>query len=130
MRDVSPQVVLCNGANLPQQWSQYEPLVLEYRESAGSAQNIKLALPDFVRTVFHLPDRILDLLEIAAYVFCADRLISRGGIANVEYHSWSRSFHFVIKVRDFKFWNTLDVKEKLKAALVFMSGDQSYSFTF
>lgn len=130
MKDVSPQVVLCNGADLPPQWAEYEPLILEYRETADSIQNVKLALPDFVRTVFHLPDRILDLLEIAAYIFSADRLVSRGAKTNVEYHSWSRSFHFAIKVRDFKFWNTLDVKEKLKAALVFMSGDRTYHFTF
>ena len=130
MKDVSPQVVLCNGADLPQQWAQYEPLVLEYREIADSIQNVKLALRDFVRTVLHLPDRVLDLLEIAAYVFCADRLIFRGRKDNLEYHSWSRSFYFAIKVRDFEFWNTLDVKEKLKAALVFMSGDRMYHFTF
>ena len=73
MKNASPRIVLCNGANLPKQWSQFEPLVLEYQESAGSSPNVKLALPDFVRGVFHLPNRILDLLEIAAYVFCADR---------------------------------------------------------
>lgn len=130
MRDVPPRVVLCNGADLPQQWAQYEPLILEYRDTADSIQNVKLALRDFVRAVLHLPDRVLDLLEIAAYVFCADRLISRGSKANLEYHSWSRSFHFAIKVRDFEFWNTPDVKEKLKAALVFMSGDRMYHFNF
>ena len=130
MRNVSPQIVLCNGANLPQQRVQCEPLILEYREGAGSTQNVRLALPDFVRSVDHLPGRILDLLEIAAYIFCADRLISRGGSANLEYHSWSRLFHFVVKVRDFDFWNAPTVKERLKDALAFMSGDQAYHFTF
>ena len=130
MTNVSPQIVLCNGADLPQQWAQYEPLILEYREDAGSIQNVKLPLSNFVRSVGHLPDRVLDLLEIATYVFCADRLILRGNKASVEYHSWSRSFHFAIKVRDLDFWNTIEVKEKLKEALVFMSGDQAYHFTF
>ena len=130
MKDASPKVVLCNGADLPKQWDQYEPLVLEYRESAGSAQNIRLPLSDFVRSVHHLPDRVLDLLEIAAYVFCADRLISRGSKANLEYHSWSRLFQFAIRVRDFEFWNTPSVKEKLKDILVFMSGDRMYHFVF
>ena len=54
---------------------------------------------------------------------------SRGSKDNVEYHSWSRLFHFAIKVRDFDFWNMPDVKEKLKEALVFMSGDRAYHFT-
>ena len=130
MKDVSPRVMLCNGADLPQHLSQYKTSVLEYRETADSGQNVKLALRDFVRTVLHLPNRVLDLLETAAYVFCADRLISRGSKSNLEYHSWSRSFHFAIKVRDFEFWNTFEVKEKLKAALLFMSGDRMYNFTF
>ena len=130
MKSVSPKVVLCNGADPPKQWNQYKPLILEYRESDRSAQNIKLTLPRFVRSVLHLPDRVLDLLEIAAYVFCADRLISRGSKAGLEYHSWSRLFQFAIKVRDFEFWNAPDVKEKLKDALVFMSGDRMYHFVF
>ena len=130
MRNAPPRIVLCNGADLPRQLAQSEPFVLEYRESAASSPNIKLALPDFVRDVSHLPSRILDLLEIAAYVFCADRLASRGRKDNVEYHSWPRLFHFVIKVRDFDFWDTHDVKEKLKEALTFMSGDRAYHFTF
>ena len=130
MKDVSPRIVLCNGADLPKQWARCEPLSLEYRESAGIVPNVKLALPDFVRGVNHLPKRILDLLEIAAYVFCADRRSSRGDKASVEYHSWGRTFHFEIKVRDFEFWNTLDIKEKLKEMLTFMAGDRAYHFSF
>ena len=130
MNNLSPRIVLCNGADLPKQWNQIEPLVLEYQEISGSSPNVKLALPDFVLGVFHLPNRILDLLEIAAYVFCADRQISRGDKAGMEYHSWSRLFHFVIKVRDFNFWNSPAIKERLKNTLVFMTGDRAYHFTF
>ena len=130
MKNCSPQIVLCNGADPPQQLDQSKLITLEYRDSVGSSPNVELALSDFVRDVLHLPDRILDLLEIAGYVFCADRLTYRGRKDSVEYHSWSRLFHFVIKVRDFEFWNTHDVKEKLKEALVFMSGDRAYHFTF
>ena len=114
----------------PRQLDQSNLIKLEHQESTGSSRNINLALPNFVLDVYHLPDRILDLLEIAAYVFCADRLTTRGSKHNVEYHSWSRLFHFVIKVRDFDFWNDHDVKEKLIGALVFMSGDRAYHFTF
>ena len=130
MKNVPPQIVLCNGANLPKQWAQYKPLVLEYREAVDRLRNIRLALPDFVQGVYHLPDRILDLLEIAAYVYCADRLVSRGNKANLESHNWARLFHFAIKVRDFDFWNSSAVKEGLKNAIRFMSGDRGYHFTF
>ena len=78
MTNASPQIILCNGADLPQQRIQREPLVLEYRKLTDDTPNVRLDLPNFVSSVFHLPNRILDLLEIAAYIFCADRLISRG----------------------------------------------------
>ena len=130
MRDVPPRIVLCNGADPPQQWAQDDNLVLEYREFPNKIPNVKLGLPSFIHYVSHFPDRILDLLEIAAYVFCADRLTSRGNKASVESHSWARSFYFVIKVRDFAFWDRADVKERLKETLVFMSGDQTYHFSF
>ena len=38
MRNVSPRIVLCNGADLPQQLAQYEPLILEYSGDANNAQ--------------------------------------------------------------------------------------------
>ena len=106
MKDGSPKIVLCNGAVLPNEIEKQNteaPLRLEYRSITDFEPNVKLALPDFVRDVFYLPHRILDLLEIAAYIFSADRLISRGYRDALEYHSWSRSFHFVVKVRDFDF---------------------------
>jgi hypothetical protein len=65
----------------------------------------------FVDQVYHLPDRILDLLELAAYVFAGDRAAHRGAKDAVEYHAWLRSMHFVVKVRDAGFWNQPSVKE-------------------
>ena len=130
MRSAPPQIVLCNGADLPKQWANSKPIILEFRESTGIDPNVRLELPNFVLDVFNLSDRTLDLLELAVYVYCADRLVSRGLKDNVEYHSWSRLFHFVIRVRDFEFWTTSDAKEKLKEALTFMSGDRAFHFTF
>ncbi|MGD8305922.1 MAG: 7-cyano-7-deazaguanine synthase, partial [Ignavibacteria bacterium] len=75
-------------------------------------------------------ERIKDLLEIAGYIFAADRKTSRGAKDAVEYHSWSRCFHFHFKVRDLDFWNLPDVKKVLSEALCFMTGDYSYEFTF
>jgi hypothetical protein len=133
MTDAAPQVVLCNGADMPEELGRQdinEPLRLEYRASVGGEQNVKVSLPDFVRGVFHLPDRILDLLEIAAYVFAADRRTSRGSKSALEYHRWARSFHFVVKVRDYEFWATSGARQKLIDALNFMTGDREYDFSF
>ena len=130
MNNVPPKIVLCNGADLPTQWADSQPLVLDYRESGDINPNIKLSLPNFVAGLLHLPSRVLDLLEIAAYVFSADRLIFRGSRAKLEYHSWSRTIYFAIRVRDFEFWDTPSVKERLKETLAFMSGDREFQFIF
>ena len=102
---------------------------LDYRDYSGSPI-VRIGLPDFVRGVFHLPDRNLDLLEIAAYVFAADRLTSRGDKIGVEYQSWSRRFHFVIRVRDYDFWKQPSVQAFLRDALKYVSGDLDFTFEF
>jgi len=93
-------------------------------------RNVRLKLPSFVDLVYHLPERILDLLEIAAYVFAADRSVSRGPKDALEFHAWPRAMRLVIRVRDVAFWSQQSVREKLAAALVFMTGDHEYIFQF
>lgn len=130
MKEALSRIILCNGAELPRQLEQTNYLVLEYQNKTDRTQNVKLALPDFVRNIYFLPDRILDLLEIASYVYCSDRLNSRGKKTVLEPHNWARTFHLEIKVRDYEFWENPEVKERLKDALIFMSGDKAYHFSF
>ena len=126
-----PVLVLCNRASPPDESSSDQSaLVLDYQDREGVLANVKLGLPNFVRDVYHLPDRTLDLLELAAYVYCADRMSSRGPKVAVEYQAWARSFHFVVKVRDHTFWSQSDVSACLSRALQFMTGDREYSFSF
>ena len=120
---------LCNGESLPDDMDGVPGTALDYRPQIGNA-NVRLGLPDFVQSVYHLPDRFLDLLEIAAYVFAGDRLTLRGSKNTVEYHSWARNLHYVMRVRDHAFWSRSDVQDALRAVLLFMTGDQSYDFTF
>jgi hypothetical protein len=119
--------IFCNGAKPAGRRKPKGAVHLDYR---GAEAKVKLHLPAFVREVNHLPDRVLDLLEIAAYVFAADRSVHRGDKDALEYHTWSRSLHLTIKVRDHAFWQRKTVQEKLAAALVFMSGDRFYDFAF
>jgi hypothetical protein len=129
MADVVQRNILCNGAKLPTGVvAEPKPLRLDYRR--GQNQNVKIELPDFIQSVFHLPDRILDLLELAAYVYCADRSVTRGPKDAVEFHKWSRSFHFHDKVRDFDFWKQPKIAHLLNEALSFLSGDREFAFTF
>jgi len=120
-------LVLANGATGPPDVRQ--ALRLHYIKGQPG-QIIHIALPQFVQNVFYLPSRVLDLLEIATYIFAADRCLSRGPKVAVEYHSWSRYFDFYIRVRDHKFWAREDVVRLLADALTFMTGDAEYTFHF
>ena len=125
-----PNVFLCNGAdghpNIPKVANVVR---LTYLEN-DPERNVNLKLPKFVDQVYHLPNRLWDLLEIAAYVFAADRWTSRGADDAVEFHAWARKMRFVIRVRDADFWNKAEVKRRLSAALTFMTGDLEYTFDF
>lgn len=123
----SQHVVLANGADGPSKAT--DPLILNYLGN-DVQRNVKIGLPKFVRNVYHLPDRVLDLLEIAGYIFAADRKILRGSRTAVEYQSWSRTIKFCIRVRDCSFWSDPSVSNALAQVLQFMTGDAKYEFTF
>jgi 7-cyano-7-deazaguanine synthase in queuosine biosynthesis len=103
---------------------------LEYRDLPGRAPNVRVGLPRFVRDLYHLAPRLLDLLEIAAYVYAADRFVSRGAKDSVEYHAWSRDLTFFVRVRDYAFWARPDIRAKLGELLAFLSGNQRVDFHF
>jgi len=129
----SPEhLVLCNGAEIPESLPSKDFGKIHNLElwELSDNQNIRSNLKELLSEVYYLSDRLIDLLEMASYVFSADRLSSRGSKKAVEYHSWSRIFHFVIKVRDYEFWNDKKIKRKLNQALKFMTGDKEYKFTF
>ena len=105
------------------------PRPLEYHPEHPD-RNVNISLASFVRDVFHIPQRTLDLLELAAYTYAADRLVKRGQKRAVEFHSWSRRIHVRTKVRDLDFWQRSDVREILCECLKFMTGDAEFSFSF
>lgn len=120
-------LVFANGATGPP--SSTKALRLHYIDGQRN-QRLRISLPQFVQDVYHLTPRILDLLEIASYVFAADRSISRGAKDALEYHAWSRLIDFHIRVRDYEFWNQSNIKIALSNTLTFMTGDADYTFNF
>lgn len=124
-----PRIVFCNRAprsTIRRRKGDPEPLVLDYRDN----HRIRLRLPDFVRSVGTIPPRVLDLMELAGYLFAVDRLTTRGQPDALMFNSWSRSFHIAMKVRDAKFWGNQTTKQKLNDLLLFMTGDREYTFDF
>ena len=125
---MSPPVVsfLCNGAS---HTGLTNPRPLEYRPKHPT-RNVNISLARFARNVLRIPPRTLDLLELAAYTYAADRLVKRGHRRAVEFHSWPRRIHVRTKVRDIEFWQRSDVREVLCGCLKFMTGDAKFSFSF
>ncbi len=77
-----------------------------------------------------LPDRLRDLVCIAAYVLAADCGVRRGTEATADDGlSWRRDFRFVIPVAEPEFWNSVPVRRLLSDTLGFLA-DETYRFHF
>jgi 7-cyano-7-deazaguanine synthase in queuosine biosynthesis len=74
--------------------------------------------------------RLRDLIDIAAYVFAADRVTGRGGrVGEGMAKEWRRDLSFVIAVRDPAHWSQPELQLALRDLLGFMSED-AFSFEF
>jgi Queuosine biosynthesis protein QueC len=97
----------------------------------GRSQNITLKLGGIsAKSVKNIPDLLIDLIEIATYVYFADQFASRGGMAESGMGSdWQRSFHFAIPVRNPDHWNSDTVRDSLCYTLSLLC-DDDYDFEF
>jgi hypothetical protein len=103
---------------------------LSYYDNGIIKPNVEIGLAKFIHDITTLPTNIIDLLEIAAYVYAADRLVFRGEPDSLNNNSWERSFLFHIPVRDYNFWNDRNTKKILSSVLLFMMGDRNIDFKF
>src|SRR4051812_25785215 len=97
----------------------------------GPGRNVKLRVQDISRRlVRHFPDELLDLLEVASYVYAADSATSRGSPSGGQMGArWRRRFRFIIPVRRPNLWGSADVSSALTNTLSFLSEDE-YRFEF
>jgi len=118
-------LVLCGGVKRPGSDSALQ-IALE-----GRSRNITLKLEDLSkRLVKNVPDLLIDLIEIATFVYCADQTTSRGGECQSGMGvDWRREFRFVIPVRNLEYWAQETTIEALCDALSFLSDDE-YVFEF
>ncbi len=133
-RDVASNrkhIVLCNGSTLPKGLKKgVDDKVWNLTDKNGKSLFGIILLAKFVNNVSHLPDRVKDFLELAPNLFIIDRKIERGPNNSVEFNKWSRTIHFVMKVRDGKFWKQDETRKLLSQAVTFMTGDNTYEFYF
>ena len=97
----------------------------------GDDENVQLKIEDLHETLYrNIPEQFFDLVEIAAYVYCADQAIKRTGQDTDTFgDSWRRSLKFHIPVRCIDLWNRADIKQELVQLLNFLS-DDDFSFHF
>lgn len=127
MREI---VVICGGAPAPAR-SGRDRLFLDVSDAADPAHRVNLKLASLSeQLVDNVPEVVADLIEVATYIYSADRLCRRGADTMARMGSeWRRRFHFVIPVRRLDIWRRQDVVESLVEALEYLTED-SFSFAF
>ena len=97
----------------------------------GEHENVQLRIEDLHETLFRdIAPQFLDLVEIAAYVYCADQARRRTGQDTDTFGGdWRRDFNFHVPVRCIELWSRTEILEALIEVLDFVS-DDSFSFTF
>ena len=124
---MAERLVLCGGSSAP--GSRAENMLR--LDLTGPGRNVELRLHDISkRMLTNLPDLVIDLLELAAYVYSADWATSRGGeVSRGMGAEWRRRFRFVIPVRRPELWSSPPVLDALSETLGFLTDDE-YQFEF
>jgi len=93
--------------------------------------NVNLKLSQLsLRLARNIPSILLDLLEVATYVYCADQAVSKGGKAGrQDGKDWYRRLEFDIQVRNVELWNSKSLTKALSELLGFLS-DDAFHFKF
>jgi len=122
------RVILCGGLNAPGKARGKDAVPLSLW---GNDSNVMLKVGDISqKMVANIAPALIDLLEIATYVYCADQATTRGGGSSREYGAkWRRQFQFHIPVREPDLWSSKPVRTALCDTLGFLSDDE-YEFTF
>ena len=127
---MSDQHVFCGG--LKSERTRRDALHIDLNAALGSTTNrVNLQIEQISqRLAAGVPDVLTDLLEIAAYVYCADQFTSRGTTQMASMGAkWRRKFCFKIPVRQPDVWKQIKVQEALRGTLGFLTEDE-FDFEF
>jgi hypothetical protein len=118
--------IVCGQGKAGENRAKGDPLALDLH---GPEANVYLKLEDISEAMAaKVPDRLVDLLEIATYVYAADQAIGRGPTTDSG-EKWRRGLDIRVPVRDQAFWSQPELLETLIEVLSFIS-DDDYSFGF
>jgi hypothetical protein len=106
-------------------------LHIDLNAAPGSTNKVNLRIDQISRRLAaDVPAVLTDLLEIAAYVYCADQFTSRGTTQMTSMGAqWRRRFRFTIPVRRPDIWNDPKARASLRGTLGFLTEDE-FDFEF
>jgi len=120
-------IILCGGAPAPRGVSPDSSCPARL---GGDEPNVDLRLPTSAPAIQRCADVLIDLIEIASYVYCADQAVTRGGEGVLAFGAhWRRNFNFHIPVRLPSMWSSPTVLDVLQKTLAILSED-TYEFHF
>ncbi|MCC3306223.1 7-cyano-7-deazaguanine synthase [Sneathiella sp. HT1-7] len=100
-------------------------------EIDGQLKGVSLKITSLTKSlVSALPTHVIDLIEIASFVYAIDASISRGGLRDQAMGAkWHRRFLVTMPVRALSLWNRTEIKQELEETVMFLSGDR-FEFIF
>ncbi|MBP3954872.1 winged helix-turn-helix domain-containing protein [Gemmata sp. G18] len=128
-----PQLVLCGDVRMAHAPREWRDLKHAHALAIGDGpRDVHLEINQLSRAMSRgLSDLDADLLEVAAYVYTIDQVLTRGGTVVVDYGArWRRHLRLVIPVRCPGVWGQPQVSAALRAALVFLTDDAEWEFAF
>jgi 7-cyano-7-deazaguanine synthase in queuosine biosynthesis len=114
----------CDGAAVPHHLRARQDLsnVLINADDPESGFNLYIA--PLEQSVFtQIDEPIYDLLRVAAHVYAADRMVSRGGEADVYQRKWPRELTMCMPVSEPDRWNQDSLRSALRDMLRFLTED-------
>ncbi|MFN7939114.1 MAG: 7-cyano-7-deazaguanine synthase [Bryobacteraceae bacterium] len=121
-------IILCGNAKAPRDSTLKHLVRLDL---GGDDPNAFLEIEDISsRLSTNVPAFLIDLIEIASYVYCADQAVTRGGEGVSQFGAdWRRTFRFHIPVREPAIWTSKEVLGVLQRTLSTLTED-NYEFVF
>lgn len=118
---------ICGGVDAPAA----EADITRIQMDVQGNRTVNLRIADISRLmVGNIPDHLLDVLEVAAYIYCGDQRATRGSVTLAKAGSeWRRGMRFIIPVRCPQIWAGAQLNEELQQTLGFLS-DDTYEFEF
>jgi hypothetical protein len=125
---VEPTMFWC-GPDAPPPRHPYGKVI--HLNSLSPGKNVRVQSERIAARLAQNPTpEVLDVIEVASYVYCADQARTRGGKAWPNNgQGWNRTQVFNIAVRNPERWNSAEIKSKLVQGLSFLS-DDNYDFVF